>query len=43
MTTMTMTTNDIATVVCEIVDVLTGSKIEPTFEDTATRMASGFA
>ena len=37
MTTATLTSNDIATVVCEVVNVKTGNKIEPTFE------AYGFA
>ena len=30
--TATLTTNDIATVVCECVNIKTGQKIEPTFE-----------
>ena len=37
MTTATLTSNDISTVVCEVVNVKTGNKIEPTFE------AYGFA
>ncbi len=32
MTTATLTSNDIATVVCEIVNVKTGHRMEPTFE-----------
>jgi hypothetical protein len=32
MTTATLTSNDIATVVCEIVNVKTGKTIEPCFE-----------
>lgn len=43
MTTMTLTTNDVATVVCEIVDVLTGSKIEPTFEAYGYNKVQEFA
>jgi hypothetical protein len=30
--TATLTTNDIATVVCEVVNIKTGKTIEPTFE-----------